>query len=91
MLVLTLGPQLFLFLGKVFLLTSPWVAFKAEYRKLLPIVGGTLVTSFFVASIGLALVVVRRATRLRERERDRLLPADAGRGASSPQPDDRAT
>jgi len=55
MLVLTLGPQLFMFLGKVFLLTSPWAAFKAEYGKLLPILGGTLLTSCFVGSIALAL------------------------------------
>jgi len=55
MLVLTLGPQLLLFFGKVFMLTSPWSAFKAEYGKLLPIVGGALVTSCFVASIALAL------------------------------------
>jgi ABC-2 type transport system permease protein len=55
MIVLTLGPQLFMFLGKVFLLTSPWDAFKGEYRKLLPILGGTLLTSYFVASIALAL------------------------------------
>jgi len=55
MLFLTLGPQLFLFLGKVFVATSPWVAFKGEYRKLAPIAVGTLVTSCFFASIGLAL------------------------------------
>ncbi len=55
MLVLTLGPQLFLFLGKVFMVTSPWAAFKLEWRKLLPIAGGTFVTSLFMASIGLAL------------------------------------
>jgi ABC-2 type transport system permease protein len=55
MLVLTLGPQLLLFLGKVFMVAAPWTALKAEWRKLLPIVGGTVVTSVFMASIGLAL------------------------------------
>jgi ABC-2 type transport system permease protein len=55
MLVITLGPQLVLFVGKVFIGTSPWVAFKGEYTKLLPILGGTLLTSLFFAAIGLAL------------------------------------
>ena len=55
MLALTLGPQLFLLLGKVFMVPSPWAAFKDEWRKLMPIVGGTFVTSVFMASIGLAL------------------------------------
>lgn len=55
MLVLTLGPQLLLFLGKVFMVAAPWTALKAEWRKLLPIVGGTFVTSVLMASIGLAL------------------------------------
>src|SRR5262245_55042294 len=55
MLVLTLGPQLLLFLGKVFMVADPWTALKAEWRKLLPIAGGTFVTSVFMASIGLAL------------------------------------
>ena len=55
MLVLTLGPQLLLFLGKVFMLASPWTSLKEEWRKLLPIVGGTMVVSVLMASIGLAL------------------------------------
>ena len=55
MLALTLAPQLFLFLGKVFMAVSPWAGFKSEWRKLGPIFGGTLVTSCFMASIGLAL------------------------------------
>jgi ABC-2 type transport system permease protein len=55
MLVITLGPQMILFLGKVFIGASPWVAFKAEWTKLFPIIGGTLMTSIFIASIGLLL------------------------------------
>jgi ABC-2 type transport system permease protein len=46
MLVITLGPQLLLFVGKVF---------QAEWTKLFPILGGTLLVSLFIASIGLLL------------------------------------
>ena len=55
MLALTLIPQLFLFLAKVFIGDSPWAAFTAEYGKLLPILGGTLGTSLYMGSIGLAI------------------------------------
>jgi ABC-2 type transport system permease protein len=55
MLVITLGPQLLLFVGKVFIGTSPWAAFQAEWTKLFPILGGTLLVSLFIASIGLLL------------------------------------
>ncbi|HYV98631.1 MAG TPA: hypothetical protein VE967_14340 [Gemmatimonadaceae bacterium] len=56
MLTITLTPQLMLFIAKVFLAPeSPWTAFKAEYGKLLPILGGTLGTSVYMASIGLAI------------------------------------
>jgi ABC-2 type transport system permease protein len=55
MFALTFGPQLFLFLGKIFLGTAPWTAFKAEYAKLLPIIGGTLGTSVYMATVGLAI------------------------------------
>lgn len=55
MFALTFGPQFFLFLGKVFINVSPWTAFKAEYGKLLPIVGGTLGTSLYMATVGLAI------------------------------------
>ena len=55
MLMLTLGPQLMLFIGRVFIAASPWTAFKAEWAKLLPIVGGSLLTSLFIASISLLL------------------------------------
>ena len=55
MLVLTLGPQLLMFLGKVFLLDAPLAMLASEYPKLGPIVGGTLMTSLFIAAIGLAV------------------------------------
>ena len=55
MLVLTLGPQLMLFLGRVFISDTPWPAFVAEWPKLFPIVGGTLLVSLFFAAIGLGL------------------------------------
>jgi ABC-2 type transport system ATP-binding protein len=63
MLVITLGPQLVLFGGKVFLSATPSAALKDEYRKLAPIVGGMFVTSCFIASIGLGIgsVSSRRA------------------------------
>ena len=50
-LVLALGPQLVLFTGKVFLNATPWTAFVDEYAQLVPIVGGTLVVSIFLASV----------------------------------------
>jgi ABC-2 type transport system permease protein len=55
MLVLTLGPQFFMFVGKVFLSTTPLELFKTEYTKLGPIFAGTMMTSMFVASIALAV------------------------------------
>lgn len=55
MLVLTLGPQIFMFMGKVFLSTTPWTLFKTEYPLLSPIIGATMMTSIFVAAIGLSL------------------------------------
>lgn len=55
MLVITLGPQLFMFLGKVGLSATPWAMLKTEYKQLAPIIGGTLMTSIFVAAIGLSL------------------------------------
>ena len=45
LLTITLGPQLILFLGKVAIASSPWVGFKTEWTKLLPIVGGTTLIS----------------------------------------------
>lgn len=55
MLVLTLGPQLMLFLGRVFLSDKPWPTFVTEWPKLFPILGGTLMVSLFFAAIGLGL------------------------------------
>lgn len=55
LLVITMGPQLILFLGKVAIAASPWTSFKSEWTKLLPIVGGTALISLFVASIALLL------------------------------------
>ena len=55
MLVITLGPQLFMFLGKTLLSTTPWTTLKTEFSMLGPIIGGTAMTSLFVAAIGLSL------------------------------------
>jgi ABC-2 type transport system permease protein len=55
LLVLTLGPQLILFLGRVMLSDKPWPTFVSEYAKLVPMVGGTLLVSLFFAAIGLGL------------------------------------
>ncbi len=55
MLILTLFPQLILFAGKVGVSATPWAAFKAEYTKLMPIVGGMAIISCFMAVIGLSL------------------------------------
>lgn len=61
--VLTLGPQLVLFTARVFLPESPWKAFKDEWTKLLPMVGGSVLVSLFFASVALALssFAVKRA------------------------------
>jgi ABC-2 type transport system permease protein len=63
MLVLTLGPQIFMFLGKVFLSATPLDMLKSEYPKLGPILAGTMMTSLFVAGISLAVasLAARRA------------------------------
>ena len=53
--VLTLGPLLVLFVARVFLPASPWAAFKDEWTKLFPIVGGALLVSLFFAAVALAL------------------------------------
>jgi ABC-2 type transport system permease protein len=60
---LTLGPQMMLFLARVFLPASPWQAFKEEYMKLLPILGGSILVSVFFASVALVLssFAVKRA------------------------------
>jgi ABC-2 type transport system permease protein len=55
MMVLTFGPQLLLFLGKVFIATSPWTAFKDEWTVLGPLIAGTLTVSAFIGSVALAI------------------------------------
>jgi ABC-2 type transport system permease protein len=55
MLVLTLVPQLALFIGRVVIPPDAWAAFKLEYTKLLPIIGGTLGTALYMGAIGLAI------------------------------------
>ncbi|HEX3865936.1 MAG TPA: ABC transporter permease subunit [Gemmatimonadaceae bacterium] len=55
MLVITLGPQLLLFAGKMAISASPWSAFEGEWTKLFPIVGGTVLASVFIASVALLL------------------------------------
>ena len=55
MLCITLGPQLFMFFGKVLLSATPWTLIKSEYPQLGPIIGGTMMTSIFVAAIGLSV------------------------------------
>lgn len=61
--VLTLGPMMVLFVAKVFLPASPWAAFKDEWTKLFPILGGSLMVSLFFAAVALALssFAVKRA------------------------------
>ena len=44
-----------MFVGKVFLSTTPLELFKTEYTKLGPIIGGTMMTSLFVSSIALSV------------------------------------
>jgi ABC-2 type transport system permease protein len=64
MLTLTLTPQILLFISKIFLaIDPPWTAFKAEAPKLFAIIGGTIGTSLYMASIGLAIssLAARRA------------------------------
>lgn len=63
MLVLTLGPQLFMMIGKVMLSPAPWTLFKTEYKLLGPILAGTMMTSLFIAAIGLSIssLTARRA------------------------------
>ena len=55
LLVVTLGPQLFLFSGKLFIAEDLFPAFRAEWRALLPIAGGSIGTSLLFASLGLVL------------------------------------
>jgi ABC-type transport system involved in multi-copper enzyme maturation permease subunit len=63
LLVLTLGPQLVLFSGKILIATAPWDAFTANYKDLWPILGGTFLAACYMSFIGLALAsfAARRA------------------------------
>lgn len=55
LLVLTLGPALLLFLGKVFVSPTPWRAFVDGWTTLGPIVGGATLTACYVGVVALAL------------------------------------
>jgi ABC-2 type transport system permease protein len=55
MLCLTLGPEFLMFLGRIAMSGTPFATLRDEWTKLLPIVGGTVLTSVFFASIGLLL------------------------------------
>lgn len=63
MLVLTLGPQFSLFVGKIFVSAEPWQAFVADYKTLWPVAGGTFLAACYMSFIGLALAsfAARRA------------------------------
>jgi ABC-2 type transport system permease protein len=60
---LTLGPQLTLFAGKIFISAEPWQTFTSTYKDLLPIAGGTFLAACYMAFVGLALAAfsARRA------------------------------
>ena len=55
MLVITLGPQLFMFGGRAVIAEELFPALRSDSGLLLPIVGGTLGASALLASLGLAL------------------------------------
>jgi ABC-2 type transport system permease protein len=55
MMVLTTVPQLCLWIARVFLQDDAWIALKADYPKLFAVLGGTLGTSLYMGSIGLAI------------------------------------
>jgi ABC-2 type transport system permease protein len=55
MLLLTLGAQLTLFIGRVLLSETPWQAFVDNWKTLGPIVGGSLLTACYMGAVGLAL------------------------------------
>lgn len=62
-LVMTLLPQLTMFAGKVFISSEPWRALADDWRTLGPIVGGSVMLSWYMAALGLALscLAARRA------------------------------
>jgi len=55
MIVLTTGPQLLLFFGKVFASPTPWTQFTGDYKVLWPILGGTILAACYMSFIGLSL------------------------------------
>jgi len=61
--VLTFGPQLVLFTGKIMISVDPWATFTNTYKDLWPIFGGTFIAACYMAFIGLALAAfsARRA------------------------------
>src|ERR1035437_7455856 len=61
--VLTFGPQLVLFTGKIMISVEPWTTFTNTYKDLWPIAGGTFIAACYMAFIGLALAAfsARRA------------------------------
>ena len=63
LLVLTLGPQLTLFAGKVLISAAPWQTFTASYTDLGPIIGGTTLAACYMSFIGIAIAAfsARRA------------------------------
>jgi len=63
MLVLTLTPQLMLFVGKVFVSADPWGTFTSTWKDLGPIFGGTFLAACYMSFVGLALAsfAARRA------------------------------
>jgi ABC-2 type transport system permease protein len=63
LIVLTTGPQLMLFFGKVFASPTPWHQFTSDYKTLWPIIGGTFLAACYMSFIGLALAAfsARRA------------------------------
>jgi ABC-2 type transport system permease protein len=55
LIVLTTGPQLLLFFGKVFASPTPWQQFTGDYKVLWPILGGTILAACYMSFIGLSL------------------------------------
>ncbi len=55
MIVLTTGPQLLLFFGKVLASPTPWQQFTGDYKVLWPILGGTILSACYMSFIGLSL------------------------------------
>ena len=54
-LVMTMLPELTMFVGKVFISAQPWQALADDWRTLGPIVAGSVLLSWYLASLGLLL------------------------------------